>query len=232
VERGTFRKVLTKMEEMKLAVPMLYEHQVGLPLLASTRSGTLRLSEDAKGLAVSADVADTTLGRDLRVLAKRGDLGAMSYGFVAGRGNSKFEFRSGKPHRTLIGFKHLTDVSPTWDPVFASAEGQFRSLAMQYVDSPESLQQLHAGVYPQLVEQGGDSTVEVTDANPTPTCELQGCQGGCDNPLHVAKTDEEAEARSKSEASPDDDASGASSSRAALAARKRRLAVMSISLKE
>jgi HK97 family phage prohead protease len=219
---------------MKLAVPMLYEHQIGLPLLASTRSGTLRLDEDAKGLAVSADVADTSLGRDLRVLANRGDIDAMSYGFVAGRGNSRVEFRSGKPHRTLIGFKHLTDVSPTWDPVFASAEGQFRSLAMQYVDSPESLQQLHAGVYPQLVEQGDGSVVEEPDDNPTPTCQEQGCPGGCDNPLHVAKNDpeEEAEARSKSEATPDDDASGASSSRAALAARKRRLAVMSISLKE
>lgn len=58
VQRGSFRRVLAGGGH----VPMLYEHNAGLPLLASTRSGTLRLTEDKRGLAVAADVADPRSG--------------------------------------------------------------------------------------------------------------------------------------------------------------------------
>jgi HK97 family phage prohead protease len=50
-------------------------------LLGRTRSGSLRLSEDAKGLGFEVDVPDTQLGRDTLSLATRGDLGGMSFGF-------------------------------------------------------------------------------------------------------------------------------------------------------
>lgn len=52
-------------------------------VLARTRSGTLRLSEDARGLSFSLDVPDTQAGRDVLALAERGDLGGMSFGFRA-----------------------------------------------------------------------------------------------------------------------------------------------------
>ena len=50
-------------------------------LLARTASGTLRLTEDARGLAFALVVPDTTLGRDVLALAERRDLGGMSFGF-------------------------------------------------------------------------------------------------------------------------------------------------------
>lgn len=52
-------------------------------VLARTRSGTLRLSEDPQGLAFDLDVPDTQAGRDVLALAARGDLGGMSFGFTA-----------------------------------------------------------------------------------------------------------------------------------------------------
>jgi HK97 family phage prohead protease len=52
-------------------------------VLARTRSGTLRLSEDSKGLGFDLDVPDTQAGRDVLALAERGDLGGMSFGFNA-----------------------------------------------------------------------------------------------------------------------------------------------------
>lgn len=52
-------------------------------VLARTRSGTLRLSEDSRGLAFDLDVPDTQAGRDVLALAERGDLGGMSFGFKA-----------------------------------------------------------------------------------------------------------------------------------------------------
>src|SRR5690554_4633159 len=51
-------------------------------VLARTRSGTLRLSEDTHGLHFSLDVPDTTTGRDLLALAERGDLGGASFAFT------------------------------------------------------------------------------------------------------------------------------------------------------
>jgi len=50
-------------------------------LLARTKSGTLRLSQDSKGLAFSLDVPKTSLGNDVLALAERGDLGGMSFAF-------------------------------------------------------------------------------------------------------------------------------------------------------
>lgn len=52
-------------------------------VLGRTSSGTLALHEDSHGLAFTLMLPDTTTGRDLAALAARGDLGGMSFGFVA-----------------------------------------------------------------------------------------------------------------------------------------------------
>lgn len=51
-------------------------------VLARTKSGTLRLADDDKGLAFEISVPDTTAGRDALALAERGDLGGASIGFI------------------------------------------------------------------------------------------------------------------------------------------------------
>jgi Escherichia/Staphylococcus phage prohead protease len=55
-------------------------------LLARTRSGSLRLSEDSRGLAFGIDLPETQLGRDVLALAERGDLGGMSFSFTVPKG--------------------------------------------------------------------------------------------------------------------------------------------------
>lgn len=52
-------------------------------VLARTRSGSLRLAEDSRGLSFDLDIPDTQAGRDVLALAERGDLGGMSFGFNA-----------------------------------------------------------------------------------------------------------------------------------------------------
>ena len=59
----------------------LVDHDVGR-VLARTKSGTLRLSEDSRGLHFTLDVPDTTHGRDVLALAERNDLGGMSFSFT------------------------------------------------------------------------------------------------------------------------------------------------------
>src|SRR4051794_26588575 len=60
IQRGAFRKVLSAGAN----VPFTIEHDP-TRVLATTRSGCLKLEEDTKGLAVDADVPPTQMARDL-----------------------------------------------------------------------------------------------------------------------------------------------------------------------
>jgi HK97 family phage prohead protease len=73
---GAFKRSLNSGREVR----MFMNHNQDA-VLASTKSGTLRLTEDSRGLFVEADLPDTTTGRDLRVLMERGDVHSMSFGF-------------------------------------------------------------------------------------------------------------------------------------------------------
>jgi HK97 family phage prohead protease len=73
---GAFRASLASQGD----ILALVDHDPGR-LLARTGSGTLRLTEDARGLAFELDVPDTGLGRDILALAERRDLGGMSFAF-------------------------------------------------------------------------------------------------------------------------------------------------------
>jgi len=61
-------------------VRALFDHDSGR-VIGRTTAGTLRLREDATGLAVEIDLPDTSDGRDLGVLIERGDITGMSFGF-------------------------------------------------------------------------------------------------------------------------------------------------------
>jgi HK97 family phage prohead protease len=76
VERGAFSRSLKSRNDVML----LWNHDAGQPL-ASTRSGTMKLTEDEVGLRVEARLPQTTLGKDLAILLRDGIVGKMSFGF-------------------------------------------------------------------------------------------------------------------------------------------------------
>ena len=76
-------------------------------LLARTRSGTLRLSEDGRGLAFDLDVPDTQLGHDLMTMAQRGDLGGCSFGFRVAAGGEHWPDKRTRELRSV----ELVEVS-------------------------------------------------------------------------------------------------------------------------
>lgn len=76
IRAGAFSKSLDE----KRDVLALVDHDPSR-VLARTRSGTLRLTQDTRGLGFALDVPDTQAGRDVLALAERGDLGGMSFGF-------------------------------------------------------------------------------------------------------------------------------------------------------
>jgi Escherichia/Staphylococcus phage prohead protease len=152
-ERGTFRRFLSGCKDN---IPFLHEHNPR-DLLATTRSGRLRLSEDGKGLRAQADVVKTDLSERIKALVDSQDIGGMSIGMVVGAGNARIENRGRRPHRQIQNLKKILDVCTTFDPAYVATEAQFRSMTMQFADSPESLQQLLMGAYPQLQGQGDDT---------------------------------------------------------------------------
>jgi HK97 family phage prohead protease len=78
IQPGAFRASLASGSD----ILALADHDAG-KVLGRTRSGTLALAEDAKGLRFSIDMPNTQLGNDMLEMAKRGDLGGMSFGFTA-----------------------------------------------------------------------------------------------------------------------------------------------------
>lgn len=162
VQRGAFRKALALGDN----IPMLYHHLEHHPPMATTAGGTLHLEEDAKGLRTRADIARSYIGDAVRELVKRGDIPGMSWGFIAGRGNSQITRRDGHFHRTLTGFKKILDVSPTWDPSYRGTEAQFRSQVYGGILLPgEQLPVI--GESPQDDDEGAQGGDE--EVTPTPT---------------------------------------------------------------
>ncbi len=75
-QRGAFTEWLAAGNDVR----GLYEHDHSM-LLGRTRSGTLKLEEDDTGLRFELTPPDTSTGRDVIELVKRGDISGMSFGF-------------------------------------------------------------------------------------------------------------------------------------------------------
>jgi HK97 family phage prohead protease len=80
VKPGAFKRSLQSRNRMML----LWNHDTSNPL-ASTRNGSLQLTEDNIGLKVTATLPDTTLGRDVSELVRTGVIDSMSFGFSVKR---------------------------------------------------------------------------------------------------------------------------------------------------
>lgn len=73
---GAFARTLSENPD----ILALVDHDPG-KVLGRTRSGSLELRETAEGLEYRLTLPDTGAGNDLRALAKRNDLGGVSFGF-------------------------------------------------------------------------------------------------------------------------------------------------------
>ena len=100
-------------------------------LLASTKTGRLRLAEDSTGLHVDADLVDTSYARDLRELSDAGELGGMSFEF-SGVGANGAPFSADKRRRTLkeVRLYHVTVLTGK-APAYAETTAAVRALSNQ-----------------------------------------------------------------------------------------------------
>lgn len=114
------------------AVRALYEHDNN-KLLGNTRSGTLKLSEDQKGLRFELDLPATSYAHDLAVLVERGDISGMSFGFIVPPGGDSWEMRSGVLTRDLIDVQ-LSEITVTANPAYLDTEVAKRSMQRHHLD--------------------------------------------------------------------------------------------------
>ena len=120
IEPGAFSKSLRSRNEIKAFI----NHDTNL-VIGSTRSGTLSLSEDDKGLADTISLPDTSYARDLSVSTARGDTSGQSFGFSVVRD----EWSKDYTQRRLLEVR-LHEVSiVTGFPAYAATSVNVRALA-------------------------------------------------------------------------------------------------------
>jgi HK97 family phage prohead protease len=119
---GAFSKTL---RDRKRDVRLFVNHDSNL-VLASRNSGTLRLSEDERGLRVEADLPNTTAGRDIAELMRTGVVDKMSFGFQVDRRGDKWN--EDGTERVLTSVKLYETSIVTGFPAYESTMATVRSL--------------------------------------------------------------------------------------------------------
>ena len=148
IEAGAFRRSLRSRNDVKLLV----NHDTGR-VLASSRSGTMKLYEDERGLRVEASLPNTSDGRDMAELLRRGDLSKMSFGFAV----QKDTWNNEMTERTLKSVR-LFEVSIVAFPAYAATEANVRSLDKAAKRAKVDADQLADAVF--KLEEGADLTDE------------------------------------------------------------------------
>jgi HK97 family phage prohead protease len=166
VAPGAFKRSLQSRNEVKL----LWNHDSGEPL-ASLRGGTMQLVEDDRGLKVTAQLPNTTRGRDIAELLRTNVIDSMSFGFNVIKDTWS---RDGQT-RTLDSVR-LFEVSIVSFPAYESTTAQVRSQptinpdqladALLKLESGEELDEENANLITEVVSKlkaSPEVTEEVAD---------------------------------------------------------------------
>lgn len=104
-------------------IPLKYNHSDNVMVMARTRNKTLQLIKDEEGLRILAELANTTAGRDLYELIKRGDVDKMSFAFTVAKDDYDRETRT----RTILAIDKIFDVSAVDSPAYETTSISVRS---------------------------------------------------------------------------------------------------------
>ncbi|MER5894774.1 HK97 family phage prohead protease [Streptomyces sp. NPDC001876] len=100
-------------------------------LLGRTSSGTLRVGEDNEGGFYEIDLPDTTVGRDVAELLKRGDLKGSSFTFRVLDGGQRRAAEddpdTGLPVREITAMD-VSELGPVTNPAYLTTQASLRSV--------------------------------------------------------------------------------------------------------
>ncbi|WP_017548654.1 HK97 family phage prohead protease [Salinicoccus carnicancri] len=117
-------------------VPFKYNHSNETMIMARTRNNTLQLTIDEFGLFIRAELADTSTGRDLYTLIKRGDIDKMSFAFTVLEDTYDRDART----RTINKIDKLFDVAAVDFPAYESTSISARSFFELEREKEEALE--------------------------------------------------------------------------------------------
>lgn len=103
-------------------------------MLGRTRSGTLQLEKDDRGLKYRIEVPDTQLGKDMAALIERGDYFESSFIFSIADKGYRYDRSEDIPVRYISDFASLRDVSVVIDGAYANTEVGMRSKEWENMD--------------------------------------------------------------------------------------------------
>ncbi|MFF2039382.1 HK97 family phage prohead protease [Kitasatospora sp. NPDC058170] len=107
-----------------------FNHDANHPLGRSS-SGTLRTGEDAEGGWYEIDLPNTTTGRDLAELLRRGDVRGSSFTFRVNRDGQRRadtdDEETGLPIREITSMD-VSEVGPVLNPAYPTTQASLRSL--------------------------------------------------------------------------------------------------------
>lgn len=120
IEKGAF-------DEADLRdVPLKYNHDNAVPILARTRNKSLVLTPDEKGLFVHAELLDTTDGKDMYKRIKAGLIDKMSFAFTV-KEETVTDQDKQNPKRSIKKFDRIFDVSVVDTPAYEDTSIYARS---------------------------------------------------------------------------------------------------------
>jgi HK97 family phage prohead protease len=122
VRKGAFTRTLREGAD----VLALVHHRPEL-VLGRRSAGTLRLSEDDRGLAFDLTLPDTTAARDLAVSVDRGDIKGASFSFTVPARGDRWSKAEGRTIRELLDV-NLHDITVTATPAYPDTEVARRAL--------------------------------------------------------------------------------------------------------
>ena len=111
-------------------VPLRYNHNDNVMIMARTRNKSLRLIKDEKGLLIQADLIDTQSNRDLYKGIQEGLIDKMSFAFTVAEGGDTWSFGDTETVREVNNIAKLYDVSVVDTPFYDSTSIYARSLEL------------------------------------------------------------------------------------------------------
>lgn len=104
----------------------LWSHNPDM-IIGRNKNGSLKLREDAQGLAFDLALPDTTLGRDTFENVKSGLVTGVSFGFRVKK-ESWTKGENGQPHTRTLEVVDLIEISPTAFPAYEQTHVAARSV--------------------------------------------------------------------------------------------------------
>ena len=111
-------------------VPLRYNHNDSVMIMARTRNKSLQLIKDEIGLKIIAELIDTQSNRDLYKAIKEGLIDKMSFAFTVADNGDTWSFGKDETKRDVTDIAKLWDVSVVDTPFYDSTSIYARSLEL------------------------------------------------------------------------------------------------------